>query len=549
MLSVCLTAWRCTVLFFFAGRCSRGPGVLDSNARAAKLFFHNTILAFGRPFQCSATCFTWPALVITVPCALPSSRRLHSETDVGQPSINPTFSSPVPPLESSDQASASPILSTPAAASASNMATSSGADVSVSTITIQSTLHMTTYTTIYITTTDGSSSSSSSSSCISTSIPEQLSTTSSSTMQPVNPVIASQHTHSTYSTFPSITLQLQSPIPRVSPTSVPVTTGPSKDVRRTAIIGGLSGSIAGLVLIGLILCICLRRRRLRNDGDSNPSATESGSRPAFVRKLSEWAGDKGTPKPTPRATVGELPVIIDDHLIRMSLDHWERPFARDDPFRDSVAPSQLRVMNPDPSRPATPQMTADGSGRFLQRQRSALAAVLLNANRSKSAQNLAVPQPQQSHPYILTDPALSKELAIPAATTPSFRSYPSVRSSAFVHQQPPEDPFLTPPLDEEKPKRPTLAPLQSVAGRTLSNISSVLAGWRSKTAAPEPVRAASSWSSSTLSSRRSARRDTERSDPFDLDRPSVRWSNDDLEAAGGEVMREKTPNWALYEGT
>ncbi|KAH0344351.1 hypothetical protein KCU81_g4816, partial [Aureobasidium melanogenum] len=90
--------------------------------------------------------------------------------------------------------------------------------------------------------------------------------------------------------------------------------------------------------------------------------------------------------------------VIDHNLIHMDLNHWDRPFAHEDPhLRDDGSP--LRLMNPDPtptppvnlrtsSTSISPDAGPNNPHGFLQRQRSALTAALLSIKRSFSSQDV-----------------------------------------------------------------------------------------------------------------------------------------------------------------
>ncbi|KAK3116201.1 hypothetical protein LTR53_003695 [Teratosphaeriaceae sp. CCFEE 6253] len=388
--------------------------------------------------------------------------------------------------------------------------------------------------------------------------------------------------------------------------------------RKHAIVGGLSGAVASFVLIGALLFFCLRKRRRRSADDESSHRpdevlTEKGLRPTMKRKWTALTG-KGTPKPTPQLPSINSPVTVDEehHIIRMSTVHWSRPYAlgQGEGFRESMPPARLRVMNPDPhSRPTTPRLSSDTghsflgrlqqhlgpsrpttprsdtAGSFLRRQRSALAAVLLTANRSRagSRTNLHADAGPPQIPEIVIDPDLSREcLAAPPSATsapgpPSFRSLhssSSVTSLAIIQQQQHrrsdnandnDNPFLTPPDEKDepatpssppKPKRPSLAPLQSAAGaagRTLSHLGSALNPFRTKSTTTREASFRSSistfWSESEPGERGDGRRrDTAWSDPFDLDRPSVRGSG--AGAPQGDVERGNVERGrGVYEGT
>ncbi|GAB1740262.1 hypothetical protein NU219Hw_g5379t1 [Hortaea werneckii] len=325
--------------------------------------------------------------------------------------------------------------------------------------------------------------------------------------------------------------------------------------QKNVLIGGLSGAFAGLLLVGVLVAFCLRRRRTLNE-DSDSVSEKGNFRPALKRKWTELTG-KGTPKPTPQMS-HDTPVTVDEdhHIIRMNTTHWARPFAQGqgEGFRESVGPAQLRVVNPDPSRPSTPRISSETAGSFLKKQRTALAAVLANAGRSRSNSRLSG-QPPPNVPEIIVDPALSSECIAHAPYNPPTRSTPSPTaspgngrlsqgSSSMVL---PSEPAPNSPSQHQQqtPKRPGLSPLQSagsVAKRTLSHIGSILNPFRTPSNAEiEPAgpmvagrgehsistqssSSSATWTSSRLSSRETIA-GTTYSDPFDLDRPSVRGSS------------------------
>ncbi|RMY71562.1 hypothetical protein D0863_05078 [Hortaea werneckii] len=388
--------------------------------------------------------------------------------------------------------------------------------------------------------------------------------------------------------------------------------------QKNVLIGGLSGAFAGLLLIGVLVAFCIRRRKIRNE-DADSVSEKSNFRPALKRKWTELTG-KGTPKPTPQMP-HDTPVTVDEdhHIIRMNTAHWARPFAQGqgEGFRESVGQAQLRVVNPDPSRPSTPRISSETAGSFLKKQRMALAAVLANAGRSRSTSRLSG-QPGPNVPEIIVDPALSSECIAHSFYNPPTRSTPSPTASSGNRRVsqgsssmglPPETTRSSPSQQrqqqqhQQQPKRPGLSPLQSAgsaAKRTLSHIGSILNPFRTPSnTAIEPAgpvahgsrqhshstqsSSSATWSSS--SSRLSSRETitgTTYSDPFDLDRPSVRGSSSTQpppppQAAAGrvegllptqqhfltpappiyttEMQRRRIeharspPMWMMYEGT
>ncbi|KAK5168686.1 uncharacterized protein LTR77_005995 [Saxophila tyrrhenica] len=329
--------------------------------------------------------------------------------------------------------------------------------------------------------------------------------------------------------------------PNVEPTS---TASNSDAHRKQAIIGGLAGAIAGLILIGILIVFFLRRRRKRED-DSDSVSEKGGIRPAIARKWSELTARDPPPAAVLPVSQGTDTPDYDGGVIRMSLDRWPRPYANGQGYRESMGPRRLQVMNPSPSRPSTPlgRGSSESIPKFLVRQKTALANVFSAAPRSRGDSTGELPHQNLAVPTISVDPALSTECIPRNAPTPSFRSYPSVSSLPIVEQRPPEDPFLTPPderLEDEQlsstqpsPRRPGITPLQS-AGRTLSHLGSALNPFRSRRDAAE--------GSFVESERQSVGTFSSRGDPFQYDRPSLRES---VAPDRGETDGRFT----VYEGT
>lgn len=380
-------------------------------------------------------------------------------------------------------------------------------------------------------------------------------------------------------------MPLPTTAPAVSNSTADAATGgnPSPDSQKRAIVGGLSGTIAGLILIGALVCVILRIRRKKPE--THPECNDSLSEksfmpPAFVRT---WTGlsnvSKGTVK-QPTEVIRQLsPAAVDeDHrMIRMNTRHWPRPFAPGEGvgWRESLPPGQLRVVNPDLSRPVTPRRSPESAAHFLRRQRSSLSGFVFGVNTPHtSVQSQQHPPNQPQIPTItIIDPNLSRECVATYAATPSFRSYPSVSVLPIIVQQPPDDPFYTSSVASiripEEPEsteshkqtprsRPGLDALQTAAGaagRTWSHLSSQLlhplrsranSGIINPHTPVQDVRGLSHLSYSSSESRHSRR-----SDPFDLDQPSIRGSHNppELRIANEFQRRNQTPNWRLYEGT
>ena len=301
---------------------------------------------------------------------------------------------------------------------------------------------------------------------------------------------------------------------------------------KAAILGGVLGTLSMLAMLGAIAFVLWRRSRPRELQEFDNNHRTGPFSYLKRHRTDERGGETGTPRLPPLA-MSHTP-IIEDNLIRMSLDHWARPFAHDDPFGDGEK-FGLRITNPDHSLPPTPDERPDHPGRFLARQRSALAMALASFKRSASHQTLGrrTPTPQPSSPVI--GDHLSQDLRIPPAVLLP-RSTNTSRSSLILRQRSPEDPFLHP---SSARRRPAIHPIQMIRSRTpsYSHIGSHM-----------PARQASGNSSESNSSEAISfqhyehRRNKSRSDPFQID-PRGR--------TAGPSPEEDTPNWRVhaYAGT
>lgn len=335
--------------------------------------------------------------------------------------------------------------------------------------------------------------------------------------------------------------------------------GSMSHAQRHAVIGGLSGAIAGLVLIGLLLALFFRRRQKRDT--ESIAGSENGLREVISRNWSQLT--KRTTPPMSRGNVEVAPMPpmsrqssagdFNGSLLRVSMGQWPRPFAQNESFRESVGPSRLMVMNPDdPSRSASPapRGSTESGGTYLRRQRSAITAAVFGGSHSRTSSNAPSRQRSLKVPSIKVDSLSSSERGPRHPPTPSFRSYPSVTSLQTVQHQPPEDPFLTPPegsVEERQPRlqRPSLATIQSAAGaagRSLSSLGHALNPFRSRSNTVEDEPQPSLRSSSTTFS--------SNGDPFRLDRRSVPDTSVVMEETmPTEMERAHIPPWRLYDGT
>ncbi|KAF2160619.1 hypothetical protein M409DRAFT_59872 [Zasmidium cellare ATCC 36951] len=344
--------------------------------------------------------------------------------------------------------------------------------------------------------------------------------------------------------------------------------------QKKAVVGGLSGTIAGLIFIGVLICLILRVRRKKHEPKEEPfdAASEKEVRPNFFRTWTgiTIAGGRDRPRtaqPRPEST-SSVTVDEDHRIIRMNTRHWPRPFApgAGEGYRDSVPHGQLRVMNPDlSSRPITPRRSSDTPSSFLRKQRSALTGFVFGAPRSSQSRNSQSRDQQQQHPLAqsdiptitVVDPTLSRECIAPYARTPSFKSYPSINTLPIVRQEPPEDPFVTPPNNTQPPppihdphrvRRPSLSSsLHSTATKTWSHLLHPFRPHTTTTTPIQNVRNASHFSVSTSNSNSNS--SYRRSDPFDL---SVRGGGTVASPRmGSEFARRgsESASWILYEGT
>lgn len=296
---------------------------------------------------------------------------------------------------------------------------------------------------------------------------------------------------------------------------------------RAAVLGGVMGSMSAIAMLGLVALFFWKCHRKRESKEPEKFLTGSFSFMQRSRTEEEWR-DRGTPK-LPEITVSTTP-IIEDNLIRMSLAHWDRPYAHDDPFRDKDEELTLRVTNPDPIRSPSPLLPPnDSPRRFMQRQRTALAAALANFKRTASSQSLAQnTPPRQASPMIADH--LSQDLRIPptALLAGSMLRTSQSQSPEVVSQKPPVEPFLHPQSNTPRPIRP---PIRHVASRTPSYndrpftmLSSKAVETQSRSPSPD-----------TLSfNSYSNRRYTDTSDPFEIDPRGYRARDGD------------TPNWSVH---
>jgi hypothetical protein len=247
--------------------------------------------------------------------------------------------------------------------------------------------------------------------------------------------------------------------------------------RKQAIVGGLAGAIGVLVILGLLLCFCLRRRQKRADDDEDEDEEEGlkkpvkkpmtlGTKASTVRLWNTLGRD--TSRSTPEISRPKTAATIDGSL---ASEQWTHPTARKGVMRGSLEPAPLNVVNsnngnviPNSSRSGTPQQEneeQEGKPGFIRKQRSALATLLQDGPRTNSRNALrrgpiSYPKPVAGDPVYsskakVEDSRLSTttegdenegEAGEGEGETHSVGSLPSDTSSLMVVQQPPADPFF-----------------------------------------------------------------------------------------------------------
>jgi hypothetical protein len=222
------------------------------------------------------------------------------------------------------------------------------------------------------------------------------------------------------------------------------------DSSRKAIVGGLAGAIAGFLITGFLLCLFLRRRQRRQERqEAEYYAGEKGSEPStFIESVEPglnqtWSGlARDVNRSTPELPQPRTPSPADGSLIRVSTEHWLRPYVAGGGLRESLAPAPLRITNPDGSTTNTPALPTRPS--FFRQHSAALAAMFLGGS-SHASPYVSTPRSglgPTSKPPPLTSFTSSK-VGVAGLQTPSFNINSSKTSLAIVVQQPPDDPFLT----------------------------------------------------------------------------------------------------------
>ncbi|KAK6000821.1 hypothetical protein QM012_003546 [Aureobasidium pullulans] len=271
----------------------------------------------------------------------------------------------------------------------------------------------------------------------------------------------------------------------------------------------------------------------------------------------------------------------------MDLDHWDRPFAHEDPhLRDGGSP--LRLMNPDPtptppvvlrtcSTSVSPEAGSNNTHGFLQRQRSALTAALLSIKRSFSSQDV-VPrhasdeshlQPSahpSAHPSPLhvpdknanklTMPSEAILAGVPASRPISAQS--AMSNNTIIRHQIPDDPFVTSTSVTPNYSLPNcLQPGNGIARREFLAPPPLQMRMPMQSTPTHPRHGAVSPLTRTNSDCSTRFKNTSptrseissvsvRSGPFDLATASVVDGESGREADISRSQREQTPNWEVH---
>lgn len=370
---------------------------------------------------------------------------------------------------------------------------------------------------------------------------------------------------------------------------------PNGSSEHSAVIaGGMSGSLAGIALIGLLFLFFFRRRKRRlpyrdKDGaaaeprmSSSSQALPSAVAAAGATRLS----DRSAILAHQRSDPNRLPVI-DHNLIHMDLDHWDRPFAHEDPhLRDDGSP--LRLMNPDPtptppvvfrtsSTSISPDAGPNNPHSFLQRQRSALTAALLSIKRSFSSQDV-VPrhasdeshlQPSahpSAHPSPLHIPDKNtNKLTMPSeailaglSASRPISSQSAMSNNTIIRHQVPDDPFvISASATPNSPLPNCLQPGNGVARRDFlappplrTHMPMQFTPTHPRHGAVSSLTRTNSDCSTRFESLSPTRSEISsvsvRSGPFDLATASVVDGESGREADVGRGQREQTPNWEVH---
>lgn len=375
---------------------------------------------------------------------------------------------------------------------------------------------------------------------------------------------------------------------------------PNGSSEHSAVIaGGMSGSLAGIALVGLFFLFFFRRRNRRLPYQDKDGAAAEPRMSSSSQALPSAIAAAGATRHSDRSAIlthqrsdpNRLPVI-DHNLIHMNLDHWDRPFAHEDPhLRDGGSP--LRLMNPDPtptppvvlrtsSTSISPDTGPNNPHGFLQRQRSALTAALLSIKRSFSSQDV-VPrhasdeshlQPSahpSAHPSPLHIPDKNtNKLTMPSeailagiSASRPISSQSAMSNNTIIRHQIPDDPFVSSTSVDSNSLLPNcLKPGNGVARRDFlappplrTRMPMQSTPTHPRHGAVSPLTRTNSDCSTRFESLSPTRSEISsvsvRSGPFDLATASVVDGESGREPDVDRRQREQTPNWEVhvYPGT
>lgn len=370
---------------------------------------------------------------------------------------------------------------------------------------------------------------------------------------------------------------------------------PGSSKQSAAIAGGMTGSLAGIMLVGLLFLLYFRKGKRplpyqeKNGIAAEPRMSSSSQAlPSTVAVAGATRHSERSANVPPQQSISDRLPVIDHNLIHMNVEHWDRPFAHEDPHL-RIDGSPLRLMNPDPtptppvvlrssSTSISPDTAPDNPHRFLQRQRSALTAALLSIKRSFSSQDVVPRQASDdshihpsalpsAHPSAHPSPLHIQDKnkltmpseAILAGITVSrpISSQSAMSANTIIRHQVPDDPFIT----SSSATRTSLLPSCQVGNgiarrdflappplRTRMPVQSTPTHPQHGTVSP--LTRSNSDCSTTFESLSPTRSEISsvsvRSGPFDLATASVVDMESGRETPSYRGQREQTPNWEVH---
>ncbi|KAI5270588.1 hypothetical protein E4T47_06020 [Aureobasidium subglaciale] len=356
-----------------------------------------------------------------------------------------------------------------------------------------------------------------------------------------------------------------------------------------AIAGGMTGSLAGIALIGLLFLFFFRRRKRQipyqeKDTVSGQPRMSSSSQalPIFLAAHSNRNRNRDK-----QDTAADRLPVIDHNLIHMDVGHWDRPYVHEDHhLHDNNSP--LRLMNPDPtptppvvfrspSNSLSPDTAPNNPHGFLHRQRSALTAAILSIKHSFSSQDVphrhasdeSYVQPS-THPSAHPSPLHIQNKNTNKLTMPSeailagisdsrpMSSQSAMSNNTIIRHKAPDDPFVTSASATPNSPLPNcLRPGHVIARRDflapppLRTRTPIQASPTPRHGAVSPISRSNSDCSTRFESWSPTRSEISsvsvRSGPFDLATASVVDGESGRQApTPSRGQREQTPDWEVH---